>query len=175
MFLEAYQPHELCFAYCYRVYLRLHTLGHQPRLQLASLDQKALSALVGEYGIHVLECASNAMELLAEVSLEPAETVSGCASKLKGRVSKWLRERLALKETAALLSKGYFACTTGKSTREAVEQYLNQQSEHHGYDRRVLPPIYTGRYELSHDDITRISPKHASVVAQFHIVLSTET
>lgn len=159
MFIQPYQAGELHFAYCYRVFLRWRTLRGQPRQELSKLNLPVLSALANKYGIHVLECASDATDLLAQVSLKPTETISSCVSKLKGQVSKWLREELQLEQPADLVSKGYFACTAGKSTREAVEQYLNQQSEHHGYAQRVLPPIYTCSYELSDDIRMSLMPR----------------
>ena len=132
MFLQPYSPDELHFAYCYRVYLRWRTHRARPYSQLGRLDKTSLSALVSEYDIHVLECAADATDLLTEVSLKPTETVSACASKVKGRVSKWLRNELELEQPSDLLSRGYFACTIGKSKREEVEQYLDLQGTHHG-------------------------------------------
>jgi len=69
-----------------------------------------------------------------------------------------------LQQTTNLLSKGYFACTIGKSKRRAVEKYLSGQGEHHGYAQRPLPPVFVERYELSVEDIARIYAKHAAVV-----------
>lgn len=34
------------------------------------------------------------------------------------------------------LARGYFAATVGKSTADEVNNYLEIQSEHHGFDRR---------------------------------------
>jgi REP element-mobilizing transposase RayT len=170
MFIQPYSRDELSFAYCYRVYLRWQTHRKRPSTALAKLDCATLNDLASEYQIHVLEFASDTSDLLVEVSLVPTETISGCASKLKGRVSKWLREQLGLKEAANLLGVGYFACTVGKSTSREVEKYLSSQSEHHGYAARILPPVYVKKY--SHD-VTGVSPRHAVVMAQFHIVLAT--
>jgi REP element-mobilizing transposase RayT len=78
-----------------------------------------------------------------------------------------------LEHPTDLLSKGYFACTIGKSRRKAIERYLSSQGEHHGYEERILPPVFVDQYQLSTADAIRISPKHAVVVAQFHLVLST--
>jgi REP element-mobilizing transposase RayT len=173
MKLQVYQPHELRFAYCYRVYLRWRTRRgiHQPHL--AELKRRELNDLVRVYEIRVLECTSNETDLLCIVSLLPSETISGCASKLKGRVSKWLRERLQLTQPVDLLSKGYFGCTIGKSSSRTVERYLSTQAEHHGYERRRLPPIFVEQYQLSDTDKSRVSARHAAVIAQFHVVLST--
>jgi REP element-mobilizing transposase RayT len=173
MFLQLYQPHELHFAYCYRVYLRWRTYRGLPCAPLARLDRAVLEGLVHEYHIRVLECATNATDLLSIVSLRPAETISACAGKLKGQVSKWLREALRWEQPTRLLSKGYFACTVGKSTGEAVEQYLSRQGEHHGYGQRRLPPVFVDKYELTAADKARISAKHAMVGARFHLVLAT--
>src|SRR5260370_33074863 len=115
MFLQPYTIDELNFAYCYRVYFRWRTHAGKRFEPLAKLDQTTLASLAEDYDIHILECASNPTEVLAEVSLKPTENISGCASKLKGRVSKWLRESLQLEHPTDLLSRGYFACTTGKS------------------------------------------------------------
>jgi REP element-mobilizing transposase RayT len=57
---------------------------------------------------------------------------------VKGRVSKWLRNELELEQTSDLLNRGYFACTIGKSKREEVEQYLDLQGTHHGYEGLAL-------------------------------------
>jgi len=72
-----------------------------------------------------------------------------------------------------LLSKGYFACTTGKTRSRVVERYLSLQGEHHGYANRVLPLIFVDQYQLSAEDKQRISPQHAMVIAKFHLVFST--
>jgi len=174
MFIQPYLRDELNFAYCYRVYLRWRTHRARPLAPLAELDQAVLGKIADKYGIRVLECASNATDLLALVSLKPEETISACTGKLKGQLSKWLREALQLTQPAELLSNGYFACTVGKSPREAVEQYLSRQSEHHGYAERALPPIFVESYDLSEADEARISPNHSMVVAQFHLVLATK-
>jgi putative transposase len=173
MFIQPYLRNELNFAYCYRVYLRWRTHRARPLAPLAELDQAVLENIASKYGIRVLESASNTTDLLVLVSLKPEETISACTGKLKGQVSKWLREAQQLTQPAEQLSNGYFACTVGKSPREAVEQYLSRQSEHHGYAERVRPPIFVESYELSEDDEARIKPNHSVVVAQFHLVLAT--
>lgn len=173
MFIQPYQPHELHFAYCYRVYFRWRTLLNRRYFHLAKLNLTLLNDLMLPYGIRVLECAADETDLITVVSLKPEETISGCASKLKGRVTKWLRGELRLAEPMHLLSRGYFACTTGQSRTDLVEQYLETQSDHHGYSRRLLPPVFEERYELSAADETRLTARHAYVMSRFHIVLAT--
>jgi REP element-mobilizing transposase RayT len=173
MRLFNYQPHEIHFAFCYRVYFSWQTYRRLPILPLADLCQATLDDLLQPYNIRVLECMTSTTELRCIVSLKPAETISVCASKLKGRVSKWLREELHHTDLQPILSKGYFGSTTGKARSKAVERYLSLQPEHHGYSRRILPPIFVDQYRLSDQDESRILPKHAIVIAKFHLVFST--
>lgn len=173
MLIQPYQQSELGFAYCYRVYLRWRTHRARPLAPLAGLDQAVWESIADKYGLRVLEFASNPTDLLTLVSLKPAETISACASKLKGQLSKWLREAQGIAQPTEQLSNGYFACTVGKSPREAVEQYLSHQSEHHGYAARALPPVFVESYELSQEDAARVNANHSVVMAQFHLVLAT--
>jgi REP element-mobilizing transposase RayT len=99
--------------------------------------------------------------------------VAVAASKAKGRVSKWLREQLNLAEPDKLLSRSYFACTSGKSTAEDVAGYLDQQSEHHGYASRPCPPVFVQSYPITSQDEQRLSPRHAVAPLHLHMVLAT--
>jgi REP element-mobilizing transposase RayT len=137
------------------------------------LDRQILNALLDSYGLRVLHCATDPTDVLAILSLKPTESISSAASKLKGRVSKWLNEVLNVSEPTKLLSTGYFACTIGKTRKRNVEKYLESQATHHGYDRRLVPPVFVQTYEVSSQDLALISPKHAVVISEFHVVLAT--
>lgn len=173
MFMQPYQLDELRFAWCYRVYLRCRTHRLRRLLPLAELNQAVLDEIGAQFDIHVLEHNTADSDVLLLLSLKPWETVSACASKIKGQISKWLRERLGLTDPSNLLGRGYFACTVGQSTSTAVEEYLSKQSEHHGYDGRARPPIFVRRYQWTQTDEDRVSAQHAYTVLQHHIVLAT--
>lgn len=173
MLIHPYRLEELQFAYCYRIYLRSRTHQGQCRPALGKLSQDLLDGMARSFDIHVLESTSSETEVLLLVSLRPEETVSGCASKLKGQISKWLRESLQLRNPTHLLSRGYFACTTGKSAPEAIERYLNEQSEHHGYAQRQVPPVFVGSYDVTSADERPLQANHAYTHLQFHLVLAT--
>ena len=173
MFLLRYELHELHFAYCYRVYLRCKTKRTRRLPPLSQLTTRTLNNLVNEYRIRVLECAASEIELAVIVSLQPDDTISSCSVKLKGRISKWLSQRLGLSEPIKLLSRGYFACTVGKSRRRVIERYLDIQGDHHGYASRQLPPVYVRNFEVTPAYEMRLSVPNAVVLARFHIVLST--
>jgi putative transposase len=173
MNLYTYQPHEINFAFCYRVYFCWRTYRRHSFPPFAKFQRATLDSLLRPYNIRVLECVTNKTDLRCIVSLAPGETISGCASKMKGRVSKWLRQELNLSDLQPLLSKGYFACTTGKTRSRVVERYLSLQGDHHGYSNRILPPLFVEQYRLSAENESRISPHHAMVIAKFHLVFST--
>lgn len=122
----------------------------------------------------ILELSADERNLLMLVSLSPADSVSICASKLKGRLSKWLRERMGRTEAENLLGRGYFACTAGHNVREDVTGYLDKQPAHHGYDRRVLPPVFVKEWKIAPEDEARMNPAHAVGLLQFHVVFATE-
>jgi putative transposase len=173
MLIQPYQLSELQFAYCYRVYYRWRTHYARPHSPLANLTAELLNDRVAPYNIHVLECSSSTTDVMTLVSLRPEETVSAAASKLKGQVSKWLREQLKLQNPASLLSKGYFACTVGDSASQAVDQYLDKQGDHHGYSARARPPLFVRSFEPAAHEEARLQAKHAHTLLRFHLVLAT--
>ena len=173
MLIQPYQRDELTFAWCYRVYYRWRTHRAAPQPALAKLDGATLGALLQDYDVHVLEATASEMDVKLLASLLPTETVAAGVSKAKGRVSKWLREQLHLQNPQKLLSRGYFASTAGQSTAEAVQRYLEQQSEHHGYASRVHPPVFVQRYPITAADDERLSAERAVTNLQLHIVLAT--
>jgi REP element-mobilizing transposase RayT len=99
--------------------------------------------------------------------------MSACASKLKGQVSKWLRERLGLGQPTTLLARGYFACTSGDATTQKAEAYLEAQSEHHGYAERALPPVFVQTYDPDREIQPWWHADHACTLLRFHVVLGT--
>jgi REP element-mobilizing transposase RayT len=110
------------------------------------------------------------------VSLGPSESVSFAASKLKGAVSKTIRELRELQGQSApakTLGGGYFAATTGANTSPELEQYLTQQESHHGYDTRINSPVWIRTWPLSDTDRATLQTAHAETVLQWHLVLST--
>ena len=173
MQLHDYRREELRFAFQYHVFLHWRTHRRTPYPDLAALDRSTLHVLVEPLGIHVLDCDSRPTECRALLSLRPVEPVSAAASKLKGRVSRWLRERLGRQQPAALLARGYFACTSGGTTPQKVEAYLEAQGSHHGYSERVLPPVFVQTYQPEGQWPPWWHAEHACTHLRFHLVLAT--
>jgi REP element-mobilizing transposase RayT len=171
--IQPYRVDEIRFAWCYRVYLRWRTHRLRRYPALADLDNTALEALGRRFDMHVLEHRTDETDVLLLLSLNPRETVSGCASKWKGQISKRLRESLGLEKPTTLLSRGYFASTAGRSTSDSVEAYLNRQGEHHGYADRARPPVFVRQYAIGSADEERQKPAHACTRLRHHVVLAT--
>ncbi len=174
MRIEPYQLDELKFAWCNRLYLHTRTHRRRPSARLPSLDKQLLSNLLEPYGIHVIEAATDEIEVRILLSLMPTESVSAAASKTKGRISKWLSEQSARTFSNKSLAHGYFAVTTGQSTSSAVDAYLDQQSEHHGYASRLCPPIFVKRLEHNDEARQSLETDHAVTWLHYHIVMATQ-
>jgi REP element-mobilizing transposase RayT len=171
MLMLPYTLDELQFAWCYRIYLRFGTYRRRSYSVLAEVGLDVLNEIGARYNIEVLEHRAGERDVLLLLSLKPDESVAACTSKLKGQVSKWLRQRIPTDDK--LLSRGYFACSTGKSRTEVVEQYLSRQGDHHGYADRVKPPIFVRRFELSNAEEDLVRAEHAATLLQHHVVLAT--
>src|SRR5262245_55348288 len=64
---------------------------------------------------------------------------------------------------------GFLARSVGRVRIEAVQIYLDQQSEHHGYHRRCLPPVF--RYQAIRPKV--LAAAHSVFDLTHHVVLST--
>jgi putative transposase len=87
--------------------------------------------------------------------------------KIKGGSSTELCRQLNL--AAPLWARGYLARTSGKVRMAAVEMYLQNQAEHHGYANRNRPPVYRFR----NPNPSPLSVAHAVFDLNYHIVLAT--
>ena len=171
--MHPYTPSELTFAYSYQVFLRWQTHRSQTVAPLAALSQGDISPIAEKYGIKLLDHAASPTDIALVVGLKPEETVSACTGKLKGQLSKLLRGMCGASAPATILAKGYYACTVGKSISEAVQAYLDKQGDHHGYGKRVIPPIHVEKCVASAEDDEAMSPVHAHTDLRFHVVLAS--
>ena len=173
MYYEPYNASQLRLAYCHRVYFRFQTHCRLPQPTLDGLRQDAFQASLDAYGIRLLDVASDEVDLVCQVSLRPEECVSACASKFKGRLSKWLRTAQGLDAPAKLLAIGYLACTVGDPTRKDIEGYIGRQGEHHGYNERPLPPVFIEEYPLPSGAAVRLDAAHNVSLLRYHLVFGT--
>jgi REP element-mobilizing transposase RayT len=66
-------------------------------------------------------------------------------------------------------ARGYLARSVGRMRIDAVQHYLDQQARHHGYESRVLPPVY--RYRASQQQ--ELLTAHTSIDLTHHLVFAT--
>lgn len=174
MLIQPFSIEELTFAWSYRVYLRCRTYRRHRNQALIGLDSETLGALLEPYDIKVLEFSAGHVDFRAMLSLKVQESVSVAVSKVKGRISNWVGKQSAETGRIKTLGRGYFAVTTGKSTVDDVESYLDSQGQHHGYESRVRPPVFVKTFERTTDSEARLATDHAVTSIRFHIVLATE-
>ena len=173
MQLLPYSFEELRFAWCNRIFVRCRTHRIKPIEALSELTSKILGELLEPYGINVLELATTSTEFQAMLSLTPTESASTAASKSKGRISKWLTDHQSKSNSDTKLARGYFALTLGEPDSKSVNDYLEKQSEHHGYDQRVRPPIFMQSFHYDNEKRKELATDHASTLLRYHVVLAT--
>jgi REP element-mobilizing transposase RayT len=155
---------------CY-LYFRWDTYRRRPVPALEQLSGELLEAVHPE--IHILEQTAPKQDVALMTSLQPTDSASTAASKLKGAASKTLRELEGLDHPTTILAGGYFAATVGDNTSAELDCYLEHQSEHHGYASRVNPPVWLQTWTLSESDLAALQTAHAVTTLRWHFVFST--
>ena len=172
---QAYSPSRyltpftsLAWAYQLHYYLCFRT--HRRRPLFASTGTQ-LTELVSEicarHDYHLLECQPRADQIRCLVSLQPAQPISKVIQNIKTNSSRECSQQFNLAKP--VWARGYLAKSVGRVRIGAVRKYLEQQSKHHGYDSRVLPPVY--RYRASQP--VALQAAHASFELNHHLVLAT--
>ena len=171
MFVPSDALDELAFAFRCYVYFRWHTHRRRPLAALERLAAGDLQAIHPE--IHILELSASEAEIALLASLQPTESVSTAASKLKGAASKKLRELQGLDQPTTILGGGYFAATFGDNTSSELDRYLEHQGEHHGYASRVRSPVWVQAWPVTQADWAALQTAHAVTILRWHLVIST--
>ncbi len=171
--ITPYTIDELKFAYRYQLYVRVKTWRRRQNAALANLTRDNLRRITDPLSVKVLKFNLDNTDLLLFLRFPESESVSTGISKIKGKLSKHLRSTMD-HPTPKILGTGYFGCTIGENTKRDVERYLAKQSIHHGYDQRILPPVYLKEYAYDDACDAFICPKHAFTVLRYHVVLSTK-
>ena len=170
MHIEPYHLEELKFAYCCHVYYRWHTYRRKPIRAFSTITSAQIEAERPQVRILNLEVSRNDTELALLASLRPADSIAIGASKIKGGVSKILTQQMGA-ETKKLAT-GYFAATTGPRASDELYRYLDQQSQHHGYDGRASTPVYVRTWP-NNVDSERLRTNHSRTIVHWHLVLAT--
>ena len=158
----------LSWAYQLHYYLCFRT--HRRRLFFLS-KELVLNELVAEicdrHDYHLLECQTRSDQLRSLVSLRPEQSLAKTVQTIKTNSSREWNRRFDTQPP--LWARGYLARSVGQVRINAVRNYLDQQSAHHGYDARLLPPIYRYRAEKP----ISLTARHASFELTHHLVFVT--
>jgi putative transposase len=99
-----------------------------------------LSQICERHGYHLLKAKGHSDHLRCLLSLRPSDAISKTLQTVKTNLSRELGSRFGLR--APLWADGFLARSVGRARIDAVRNYLDLQSEHHGYAGRVCPPVF---------------------------------
>jgi putative transposase len=157
----AYQLH---YYVCFRTHRRRACFAKERNVETLTA---ALAEICQRHEYHLLESQVYPDHVRCLLSLRPEQVVSTAIQTIKANASRECNRQLGL--AAPLWARGYLARGVGRVPLSIVKQYLDQQSEHHGYDKRVRPPIY--RYRAA--EPVSLSVAHAAFELNHHLVFST--
>jgi REP element-mobilizing transposase RayT len=126
-------------------------LGFQTHLRKEFFlgNEQYLDSLLEEicerHEYHLLESKQLPTQLRSLVSLRPDQAVAKTCQIIKTNSSREWGCKFDTKPP--LWARGYLAQSVGEVRLETISEYLNNQSAHHGYASRTLPPIYLFKAE----------------------------
>jgi putative transposase len=168
MYLEPFDT--LSWAYQLHYYLCFGTHRHRATFAASGSDtliSDLLAEVCTRHDYHILKPKAYPDHIRLLVSLRPAQAISKVVQTIKANSAREYGIRLNL--DPPLWAKGYLARSVGRVRIQAVKQYLDEQSEHHGYASRIRPPVFRYRAQQS----VALDAPHASFDLNHHLVLST--
>ena len=158
----AYQLH---YYLCFRTHRRKKLFSPADRGQALSQE---LSEICERHGYHLLKAKDYPDHLRCLFSLRPSHSISKTLQMVKTNLSRELSARFGLQ--APMWADGFLARSIGRVRIEAVRNYLDSQSEHHGYAGRVRPPVF--RF-IAKNPIA-LTAAHSAFDLNHHVVLTTQ-
>jgi putative transposase len=169
MYLEPLS--DLSWAYQLHYYLCFRT--HRRKKLFALVDHidalsQELSQICERHGYHLLKAKGYSDHLRCVLSLRPSDSISKTLQTVKTNLSRELGSRFGLQ--APLWADGFLARSVGRVRIDAVRNYLDSQSEHHGYAGRVCPPVF--RFVAKNP--IALTAAHSVFDLNHHVVLATQ-
>lgn len=158
---RAYQLH---YYLCFRT-RRVATVFNSPE-RVGALDE-ALREICERHDYHLLQSKVYPDHLRCLLSLRPAQAISKVVQTIKANSARLFNAQFALKPP--LWGRGYLARSVGRVRLSTVKQYISEQAEHHGYAKRVRPPV--SRYSI--EEAATLTAEHASFDLNHHLVFAT--
>jgi len=168
MFLEplktiswAYQIH---YYLCFRTH-RCRSVFITP--EHVEVLSGALHEICERHDYHILQSKVYPDHLRCLLSLRPAQSISTVIQKIKANSSRLINAHFAL--SPPLWGRGFLARSVGLARLSLVKQYISGQAEHHGYDRRIRPPISRFKTEKP----VKLTADHSCFDLNHHLVFAT--
>lgn len=169
MINPSYHIDRLAFAYRCHAYFRWHTHWRARFPILRELAREKIQEIYPE--IHIAEFRASDQEVVLLAKLRPAESIASAAAKLKRAISRVARSMLNRQNSTKIFGRGYFAATVGSRTRSELDRYLDEQCQHHGYDRRY-DPVWVQTWSEPSNDGWLQSPNSRTFIG-WHLVFCT--
>jgi len=161
---ELHWAYQLHYYICFRTRWRRNTFDQPTRA--ASLA-RSLTEVCSNHDYHLLQHKVYPDHLRCLLSPKPDQTISTVINKLKSNISRGLCSEFGIQ--APLWATGYLARSVGHVRIQEVKHYLAHQADHHGYSRRVNPPVF--RYRSGNP--AALGAAHAAFDLRYHLVLAT--
>jgi REP element-mobilizing transposase RayT len=129
----AYQLH---YYLCFRT-RRCRSVFVRPE-HLEAIDA-ALREICDRHDYHLLQSKVYPDHLRCLVSLRPAQAISKVIQTIKANSARIFDEQFSV--APPLWGRGFLARSVGRVQLTVAKQYIGGQAEHHGYDKRQLPPV----------------------------------
>jgi len=126
-----------------------------------------LTEVCAEHDYHLLQCKIYPDHFRCLISLRPQHSIATVIQTLKTNLSR--EYGAEFKAAPPLWARGYLARSVGRVRTKNVGRYLKDQARHHGYDKRVRPPVY--RYRATAP--IHLPAAHAVFDLTHHLVLAT--
>jgi putative transposase len=127
----------------------------------------ALHEICERHEYHLLQSKVYPDHLRCLLSLRPAQAISKVIQTLKANSARIFGVQFSL--APPLWGRGYLARSVGRVRIGVVKEYISGQSEHHGYDKRVRPPV--SRY--ASEKPVELSAEHGAFDLNHHLVFAT--
>ncbi|MGE0886907.1 MAG: IS200/IS605 family transposase [Blastocatellales bacterium] len=157
----AYQIH---YYVCFRTHRRRACFAEERNVETLI---SALAEICQRHEYRLLESRVYPDHVRLLLSLRPEQVVSAAIQTVKTNASRECNRQSGL--TAPLWARGYLARSVGRVPLSIVKQYLDQQTEHHGYAKRAKPPVFRYRAE----EPAPLSVAHAAFELSHHLVFAT--
>jgi putative transposase len=157
----AYQLHYyLCFR-THRCRSVFTTMEHVEALTVA------LREICERHDYHLLQSKVYPDHLRCLLSLRPAQAISTVIQKIKANTARLINAQFV--RSPPLWGRGFLARSVGLAHITLVKQYISGQAEHHGYNKRICPPV--SRFKIEEPVI--LTATHSCFDLNHHLVLAT--